>query len=375
MSLQKRKENPGFLHHAIATVAAAAGMTPVHANYIAQAIVFAHRQGKLNQGLGVYEAIDIVIGAGAMDVTAVPEVVNEDAAWAVVDGNRSSGYYTLNVMADTAIAKAREMGISMVFGGNHNDAGSFAAYVYKAYTEDMVGIASNNTVPLAAPFGAMVNVLSCPPFDAIMPGGVEAPIWTSTKFAEFYDADIAEAVLGNKPMDGKWLIDPETGELSDDASAYAEPIPGYGRVWDAACAGQIEHPRTYAMNLWNEGLTAIVNPLGIPSSQMPTIEDYAAGAAGPSVGGSYYLCIDPSVFGSIAAVKDRSDAFVASIKSAKPRPGHSVRLPGEPGYHALESDADEVEVFDTHWRAFFDTIAARYGLDEDGLRASYEEDT
>ena len=40
-------------------------------------------------------------------------------------------YYTLNVMADVAIEKAKKSGIAIVFGGNHNDAGSFASYVYK----------------------------------------------------------------------------------------------------------------------------------------------------------------------------------------------------------------------------------------------------
>ena len=56
-------------------------------------------------------------------------------------------------MADLAIEKlAREHGIGLVFGGNHNDAGSFARYVYKAFEQDMMAMSSrqNNTVPLAA---------------------------------------------------------------------------------------------------------------------------------------------------------------------------------------------------------------------------------
>ena len=39
-------------------------MTTIHASYVADAIVFAHLQGKLNQGLGVYEALDIALQAG-----------------------------------------------------------------------------------------------------------------------------------------------------------------------------------------------------------------------------------------------------------------------------------------------------------------------
>ena len=99
MSEQVRQENPAFLHFSLRQVAMAAGMSEEHAGYIADAIVFAHRQGKLNQGLGVYEAIDIVLEVGVLDPAAVPEMVDEGPAYAVFDGKRSSGYYTLTLMA------------------------------------------------------------------------------------------------------------------------------------------------------------------------------------------------------------------------------------------------------------------------------------
>jgi len=53
-----RKEQAQFLYYAIKRVWMAAGAVEEHAHYVADAIVFAHKQGKLNQGLGVYEAID-----------------------------------------------------------------------------------------------------------------------------------------------------------------------------------------------------------------------------------------------------------------------------------------------------------------------------
>lgn len=372
MSELTRQESPEFLHYALHRVATAAGLSADHAGYIADAIVFAHRQGKLNQGLGVYECIDLVLEMGALDPDAVPEMIQEGPAYAVFDGKRSSGYYTLNMMAQTAIEKAREMGVAIVYGGNHNDAGSFARYVHLAWEQDMMAMASNNSVPLAAPLGGMENLLSCPPFDAIVPSGNEPPIWASLKFAEWYDADIAEAVLQNKPMKGKWLIDPESGELSDDPTPYAKPIPGYGRLWDATCAGQLETPRTYALNMWNEAMTSIVNPLGIPSTEMPTIDDFASGATTPSVGGSYYLCINPARFGPIEAVKQRSDQYISKIRQVKPRPGQRVRIPGEDGYRSLTENENTVQVLDNHWVPFFENIASKYGLSEVSLREDFD---
>ena len=370
-----RRENVHFLYYAIKRVWMAAGACEEHADYVADGVTFGNKQGKLNQGLGVYEALDIALLHGMLDIKASPTVAAEGPTRATVDGNRSSGYWCLNMMADIAIEKARECGIAIVFGGNHNDAGSFARYVHKAYEQDMMGIASNNSVPLAAPFGGMRNLLSCPPFDAIAPSGVRPPVWTSVALAEFYDGDVSEAAIHDKPLKGKWLIDPETGELTDDVKPYAEPIEGYGRVWDCSAAGQIEKPRTYALNMWNEAMTAIINPLGVPSTSLPSIDDVVHGGSNvrtPSVGGSYFLCINPATFGSIDAVKARSDAYVAAIEECPPRPGHdSVRVPGTATYNFLQKDADIVDVLTNHWDPFFVNIAGRYGLDEETLRAEF----
>ena len=370
-----RKENVLFLEYSIKRVWMAAGASKIHANYVADAITFAHKQGKLNQGLGVYEAIDIALEMGLLDIKAEPKIIAQGPTWATVDGNRSSGYWCLNMMADIAIEKAKTQGIAIVFGGNHNDAGSFARYVYKAFEQDMMAFSSNNTVPLAAPFGGLFNKLSCAPFDAITPAGDRNPIWTSVALAEFYDADISEAATHNKKLKGKWLIDPESGDLSDDVRPYARPIEDYGRVWDCSAAGQIENPRTYALNMWNEAMTAIVNPLGVPSTSLPTVEDIVDGKdknTSPTVGGSYYLCINPAVFGSIDQVKARSDEYVSAIEDCPPRPGHSVRVPGSKGYGKIIRNEQLVDVLTNHWEPFFVNIAGRYNLSEKILRDEFK---
>ena len=121
-------------------------------------------------------------------------------------------------------------------------------------------------------------------------------------------------------------------------------------------------------------MNAIINPIGIPSTELPSVEEVVAVDSTnktPTVGGSYYLCIDPSKFGPIADVKARSDAYVSAIEDCPPRPGHSVRVPGSKGYAFLKEGAETVDVLSNHWDPFFINIAGRYGLDEKTLRAEF----
>ena len=133
---ETKTTNADFLHYCLKRTWMAEGASDEHAQAVADALMVGIRQGKLNQGLGVYEAIALTHQNGALDIKAEPEIVGEGPTWASFDGKRSSGYYTMTQMARTAIAKAKEHGISIVFGHNHDDAGSFSAYAWLAYLED-----------------------------------------------------------------------------------------------------------------------------------------------------------------------------------------------------------------------------------------------
>ena len=371
---ETKKANADFLRYCLKRCWMAEGASEEHADAVANALMIGIRQGKLNQGLGVYEAIDLTRQMGALDIKAVPTIVNEGPSWAVIDGKRSSGYYTMTKVAQTAIAKAKEHAISIVFGFNHNDAGSFGSYTWLAYQEGCVAQTSNNSVPMCSPLGGMGNTIAVPPLDAIGPGGEKPPVWMSTKLCEWYDADTAQAVLQGTKLKYNAVIDPETGELGNDLAPYARPVEGYGRVYDQSCFQNLHEPRVYMLNLWNELLTAIINPGGTITPEVPTLTDFVEGKAeGTSVGGSYYICIDPSKFGPLADVKAKSDRFAKAIENTKPLPGsRGCRMPGAGGWKSLMSNAEEVEVLASHWEPFFKTQAGRHGWTEESLRKDWE---
>lgn len=353
----------------------ATGASEKHASIIARNISLADKQGKLYQGMGVLEAVLIPIEGQIADMSSEPELIDEGPTWAIFNGNRSTGHYTIYKMAHKAVEKAREYGIAIAFGYNHVDAGSFFAYTSVALENDMVAMASNNSLPLTAPFGGKEFKMSSPPFDAACPAGEELPFVISTKLCEGYDADITEALLGDGKLKAPLLVDPDTGELTDDVRPYAELIEGYGRVSDCRAPWVFSNPRLYALNIWNEFMTAIINPYGIPATELPSQpSDYFRPDSPTPVGGSYIIVIDPSKFGPLENVKKKADEYIRSIKNSGKRPGtKEIYMPDEWGLKKVYREDDpDVAIMVDHLNAFRGFLT-KYGLDYNELEKEWSE--
>ena len=96
-------------------------------------------------------------------------------------------------------------------------------------------------------------------------------------------------------------------------------------------------------------------------------------AEGTSVGGSFFLCMDPSHFGPLGDVLAKADRFAQAIEDSPARPGQRPPgMPGARGYQSIIKDEEVVEVLDSHWEPFFKTQAGRNGWTEESLRADWE---
>jgi L-2-hydroxycarboxylate dehydrogenase (NAD+) len=244
-----------------------------------------------------------------------------------------------------------------------------------ALENDMVAMASNNSLPLTAPFGGKEFKMSSPPFDAACPAGEELPFVISTKLCEGYDADITEALLGDGKLKAPLLVDPDTGELTDDVRPYAELIEGYGRVSDCRAPWVFSNPRLYALNIWNEFMTAIINPYGIPATELPSQpSDYFRPDSPTPVGGSYIIVIDPSKFGPLENVKKKADEYIRSIKNSGKRPGaKEIYMPDEWGLKKIYREDDpDVAIMVDHLNAFRGFLT-KYGLDYNELEKEWSE--
>ena len=367
-----RTENPDFLEFAYRALWLAAGAQEEDADAVARGAALGDRMGKLTQGMGVLDCILFALGAGNLNLEAVPELVDEGPSWALYDGNQATGFWTLTKATLHAIEKARETGIAIGMARRHNDGGSFFAYTSLALEQDMFALASNNSPPLVSPWGGMENVLSGAPFSAVSPGGEEPPLITDFACISMHDGNMSEAAFNGQKLSGKYIVDPTTGELTDDPMPYFIPVKGYGRFCGSRAPSVFDSPRLYAMNVFTEMLSAVIVPGATITPELPHGKgSWKQKWDGGSVGGSAIIVIDPSRFGPIDEVKGRSDRFVQKVKAAKTLPGvDEIHLPGERGYRAWKDNAP-VQILETHWAPFLGHLN-RYGLDIEVLREEWQ---
>lgn len=369
--LETIEESPDFLEHCYRRVLHELGFSEEHAAVVASCVSDGDRNGKLTQGLGVFEIPVLLARTGTMDVEAIPEIVDEGPTFVVIDAKRSSGQWAVTMAVEAAIKKARTSAIAIGFVRDFNDAGAFGTYVRMAAREGMMAIATNNSLPLVSPWGGMENVLSGAPFAAATPGGEHPPIVTDIQAVEVHDGDLSEAYFQGKKLKGDFLVDPDTGELTDDVQPYFKQMEEYGRISDCEAPTVFGTPRMYAFNLFTEMLSTIINPGARSSPDTPGPPSYWLEPRDEALtGGACMIVIDPSHWMPKDEAGQKSDRIVEQVKGAKRRPGvDEIFLPGERGWKNMAKNAN-VQILPAHWEAF-GRIVQSVGLSIDDLRAEF----
>ena len=370
-SLETLEEDADFLEHCYRSVLSELGFSAEHAAIVAACVSDGDRNGKLTQGMGVFEIPVLLARTGTMDVDAEPVVAAEGPSWLVVDAQRSSGQWAVTMAMRAAIAKAREHAIAIGFVRDFNDAGAFGTYVRMAAREGMMAIATNNSLPLVSPWGGMENILSGAPFAAATPGGEHPPIVSDIQAVEVHDGDLSEAYFQGRRLKGEFLVDPDTGELTDDPEPYFERMEDYGRISDCRAPTVFGTPRMYAFNLFTEMLAGVINPGARMSPEIAGPPSYWLEPRDEALtGGACVIVIDPSHWMPAGEAGTRSDRLVDAVKGAKRRPGvEEIHLPGERGWRTMATGAP-VRILPAHWESFVQIVES-VGLTIDGLRQGY----
>lgn len=371
-----RIESADYLKAVYKEVCLGWGAPEHQAEIFADAILTGDLFGHEAQGIAITQLDHVMVRDNQVNLTGEPIIEQEGPAFVALNANRCLGQYAMAKAMDMAIEKARDNAIGVAWVHGWHDIGCASAYTKRALDQDMVGILSVNTVPLTAPYGGREMIMSAAPLSFVCPTGEQLPIIADMALCKIYDFQMVEAAKAGQRLDGKYLVDPNTGELTDDPAPYI--LDPNARSCGCTAATVFPEPKLYLINILFEILTGLLTPGGFAShlNEYPTQEYLGKGKEIKRGGGAFLMAINPAKLMGIDEFKAKVDEWVHTLKSSKTQAGVAeVFLPGERAQAKNQQRLKEgVPVNEGLWQHVV-KMAEEVGVDLEALRQSVQQES
>ncbi|KIX06045.1 uncharacterized protein Z518_04019 [Rhinocladiella mackenziei CBS 650.93] len=231
-------------------------------------------------------------------------VTRDSPTAAQFDGHDTLGYIVAQRATETAIRKAKQVGVAVVGANNTWYTGMLAYYGEMAAKEDLVTIIASNASPWVAPQDGYRPMFGTNPFSVGFPSGSGTPVIYDIGTSKILHADVLLAQrLGEQlPPDSAYN---STGQLTTNP---AEALDGALAVWGGHRGA---------------GLAITVQLLGVlaGSPALPgNLHDF----------GFLIIAVDPAIFRPIDEFKAEVDAYSEKMRQSPPLPGKDpLRMPFE----------------------------------------------
>ena len=223
------------------------GLPPAEARVTADALVTTDAMGVFTHGTKLLGGYLNKHQGGGYRAAAVPRIEREGAGWALVDGESALGQVGSTFAMETAIAKARQVGIAYVGLRNTGHIGAAGYYAALAARAGLIGMVTGNDIPSVAAPGSRGAVLGSNPIAYGIPVGNGDPILLDMATAAVAGGKVYAAHQRGEPLPATWLIGPD-GLPTVDGSLYPQ---------QASLAPMAGH-KGYGFGLWCEILSAVL---------------------------------------------------------------------------------------------------------------------
>ncbi len=242
-------------------------------------------------------------------------VTRNAPATALVEGDNGMGHLVMTRAAETAVALAKENGVSWVGVRRSNHAGPAGLYAEMPAAAGMIGVYSAvaNANHMAV-WGGADPLLGTNPLAIGVPSGAGPVVLDMATTVVSYGT-VKNYALQGKPMEKGWMVNTETGADIIDAKESAEglllPIGGYKGSGLAVMLGLL----CGTLNRAAFGRDVI---------------DFNADDSSETNTGHFIVALDVARFLPLADYKAEVDRHVAELKGSKRLPGvDEIRMPGE----------------------------------------------
>jgi len=291
------------------------GLESEPADIISQALLEADLRGVHSHGLLRLPIYVKRMELGLVNKKAVPRVIKETAATAVLDGEHGMGHYTSYRAMWLAVSKARKTGIGAVGVRNSTHFGVSAYYGLLAVENGQIGIVLSNTTPLMAATGGAQRLIGNNPLCIAIPARGYAPIVLDMACSNAAIGKIQLAAREGREIPPGWGADKNGVETTDPKA-----------VLDMGMLMPVGGHKGYGLALVIDIIAGVLTGSGFGKEVTPLYHDFI----NKQRTGHFMVAIDINHFINREFFFDRLDLLLNSIKNSPKAPGvKEIFLPGE----------------------------------------------
>ncbi len=291
------------------------GLDPANAGAVSDTLVQADLRGTYSHGVIRLPFLVARVQKGGANPRPAVRVVRDDAATAVVDGDRALGQVTAIYCMRVAVEKARVAGIGCVVARNSDFIGACAYYPMMALGADMIGVGWTNSFPGMAPWGGRTNRICNNPLAVAVPALRHPPVVLDMAMSVVAGGRVRLAAKKGETIPLDWVVNKD-GKQTDDPN----DLPRGGALLPLGYKG-------YGLAVIGEIFSGV-----LPGAKILTEIPNWFSAPESAVGnGHFHLAIDIAHFGDLRTFKARVDQMIDLLKATPRMEGvDEILVPGEP---------------------------------------------
>lgn len=327
----------------------AAGLSEEDANTAAETLITTDTFGVLTHGTKNLNQYIQKMEAGGLDAKAVPKIVCEGPAFAIIDGQKAIGMVSACKAMKLAIQKAKEVGIAYVGVQNSCHFGAAGYYANLAASEGLLGISMSNADPVIAVPNGSKKAIGTNPFSFAAPLGNGRSVFLDIALSNVAALKVIMAKEKGQEIPDTWLVD-EDGLPTSDASLFPK---------NASLQPMGAH-KGYGLAVLVEILASVMTGAGILSE----IASWNLDLSSVNNAGHAFIAIDISKMMPNDVFNARIGQMADELKNGPKAKGKDrIFLPGEMEWERREKvlESGELELTDAMAASFKD-LSAKNGI-------------
>ena len=298
------------------------GMPAATAAGTAEIMAWADLHGIDSHGISMIPTYDAHRRNGKMRMAAVPRIVKETPVSALIDGDGGLGHPTSRLAMDTAIGKAKMLGVGLVAVRNSSHFGACGFYARMAADAGLIGLVTTSASGIqVAPTGGKRARFGTDPIAFAAPGRDGEPF-----LLDMATTTVAAGRIRNKANEG--LQCPPGWVQTADGQPSTDPLEAREKGGFLTSLGGTAEGSSYK----GYGLAAMVNILSSALSGATMVTDPMHTKHPGTMGiGHFFMALDPNLFREEEDFRADVISFCDAMRATPAiDPGQPVMVAGDP---------------------------------------------